>query len=338
MKYIFSMTSLLVLLFLCGCSSEEEWEPEQAPSYQIIVLFSPGGLGDRGYNDLILKGLQKIRSSREDVKLLFHSPTSEQEAERIFSDWLKLKGEKIPALFVLASNDYVGMTERLLAGDSVAFPNKDVLLFEAAREESLPISTFNISLYGASYMAGATAALCPGYRALAVLGSSNDKTTAHAARGFTDGCADHNLDADVTALADDWHGYAMADEAYRNMFEWAMDYTFIYPIAGGSNSGIYRYLREYPGGLYAAGMDVDQSALSMQIVGSTVKHIDRLVEDYLLRWIETGELPEYEQYGLESGYVDWVLSPEYEYIFAADVEEIRNTAKEKERIYHEAND
>lgn len=331
-----SIILFLIVLTVSSCSGEDQ--EETAVMHQIIVLFSPGGLGDRGYNDLILKGLQKVRVKRQDVQLLFHSPSSEAEAERIFDDWLKLKSKGLPCLFVLASNDYVAMTERLLAETPITSRYKDVLLFEVGKEQQLPVSTFKISMYGTSYMAGAFAAFCPGNKALVMLGNSNDNTIRHAANGFIDGYADNGKVADVASLADDWHGYMMENDAYRKMYDWAKDYDFVYPVAGGSNMGIYRYLREYPNGVYTAGMDTDQSALCTQVIGSVVKHIDLLIEDYITDWLETGEMPQYKQFGLESGYVDWILSPDYKNVFDAYMEDVRETAIRKERNYHEIND
>lgn len=305
--------------------------------HQIVVLFSPGGLGDRGYNDLILQGLQKVRVERLNVQLLFHSPSSEAEAERIFGDWLKLESKGVPCLFILASNDYVAMAGRLLTETPITSEYKDVLLFETD-EQQLPVSSFCISMYGASYMAGTFAALCPGDKALVVLGNSNDNTIRHSANGFVDGCVDNGKTADVVSLADDWHGYVMEGDVYRKMYDWTKEFSFVYPVAGGSNMGIYRYLREYPDGIYTAGMDIDQSALYTQVVGSSVKHIDRLVEDYITDWLQTGEMPQYKRFGLESGYIDWVLSPDYTEALGRYIEEVRETTIEKERSYYDTND
>ena len=71
-------------------------------------------------------------------------------------------------------------------------------------------------------------------------------------------------------LADDWTGYVSASLAYRKMSDWAVDYDFIFPVAGGSNAGIYRYSREFEVSPYLAGMDIDQSSLSNRITGSVI--------------------------------------------------------------------
>lgn len=76
-------------------------------------------------------------------------------------------------------------------------------------------------------------------------------------------------------------------------------------------------------------MDYDQSGLSRNIMGSVVKHIDVVVYDYMERWLADGELPKSRVYGLESGCVDWVLSPlflQYESV----VDAARQNAIDKE--------
>ncbi len=332
-RYI--MLAVIPLLLLSACSDEEQKTPDLHP--RVIVLFSPGGLGDRGYNDLILKGIQTVNKEREELDVLYSSPRSLADAERIFGDWLRLTDVKRPSLFVLASSDYEDMAVSLLGNASgIDRTNKDILLFESNNERGLPLHSFHIQMYGASYLAGTTAAATPASSALVMLGSSNDRPTALAAQGFADGFRDGGKEAvETVALADDWTGFAAADLVYQRMEEWVQRHGFIFPVAGGSNNGVYRYAREYPKGLYTAGMDVDQSALSTQIVGSVVKHIDRLIVDYLNEWLDKGTMPEATVYGLESGYIDWMLSPDYEDALNETVTNSRPAAIAKEKAYEE---
>ena len=86
--------------------------------------------------------------------------------------------------------------------------------------------------------------------------------------------------------------------------------SFILPLAGGSNSGIYKYSRETPFYLsLIAGMDTDCSLLSPRIPFSVVINIDRLVEQYLSDWYNGIEYAKNEVYGLEDGVTDIVISP-----------------------------
>ena len=136
-------------------------------------------------------------------------------------------------------------------------------------------------------------------------------------------------------LADDWTGYVSASLAYRKMSDWAVTYDFIFPVAGGSNAGIYRYSREFEVSPYLAGMDIDQSSLSNRITGSVIKHIDQLIYRYLTEWVVTGDMPENQLYGLESGYADWLVAPRYVNDFSSLVNGMRPQAMIFEKEYYE---
>ena len=326
--------SLLFVFLLVSCDKEEDLVVLN--KQKVIVIFSTNGLGDMSYNDQILRGLQSVRQERGDLEMLFYSPQSEEEVESIFTEWLETPAGETPELFVLASSDYEGLAERCLTDTDADMQNKDILLFESNNTQNLPIHHFRISMYGASYLAGITAARCTAMPALVVLGNGNDKPIGYAADGFKDGYRTATgQEAQVTALADDWTGFAAAGKAYRNMTEWGKTYGFIFPVAGGSNIGIYRYIRELPEGLFTAGMDVDQSSLCSKITGSVVKHIDLLISDYITQWLDKHTLPEQTLYGLESGYVDWALSDNYYDTLHTLVEQYRNEAITKENEYDE---
>lgn len=149
--------------------------------------------------------------------------------------------------------------------------------------------------------------------------------------------AGYGSDCDVEYLADDWTGYVSASLAYRKMSDWAVDYDFIFPVAGGSNAGIYRYSREFEDSPYLAGMDIDQSSLSNRITGSVIKHIDQLIYRYLTEWVVTGIMPENQLYGLESGYADWLVASRYANNFNSLVNDIRQQAVIFEKEYYETN-
>lgn len=332
MKQVFQLITLLFVLIVSSCSGNES--EETISMHQIVVLFSPNGLGDMGYNDNILKGLQTIRKERTDAEILFYTPATLEEAEDVFSEWISTDIEGKPSLFVLTTSDYEDMVCKYLKGKELQ-DGKDVLFFESSNPHELPLHHFQISMYGASYLAGVTAAHCTEKKSIVILGNSNDMPTWYAAYGFEDGYTSQADTESVTVhtLADDWSGYAKASETYQMMGEWEENYGFVYSVAGGSNAGIYRYLREFPDAVYTAGMDTDQSYLCSQIVGSMVKHIDVLIEDFIIQWIDTGTMPEETIYGLESGYIDWVLAPAYKDDFLELVNNERKTAIQKEKEY-----
>lgn len=325
-------------LFLTACSSQDEPAlpdkgPDEGVTPQVIFLFSPGGLGDMSYNDCILEGVQKFKKSHPYVDVFMYSPPDIETAERIFSDWLKRPGSNIPVIFTLASSDYEPLMERYI-GDYRLTDNKRLLLFETANVYDDPrIVTFQVSMYGASFLSGVTASACAGgRRSLILLGSSADGPIKSARDGFIAGLG--NNDYDVEYLADDWTGFVMANATYQKMGYWASEYGFIFPVAGGSNAGIYRYTREFDDTPLLAGMDIDQSGLSTRITGSVIKRLDVLVESYLTDWLLTGDMPAPCIYGLDSGYADWQLAPLYESEFKDIVEAKREEAIKKEKEYY----
>lgn len=330
MKYRFGLIKYILLSFFsalslilpsCSAGSFDEKDVSVIPTPQIIVMYGPGGLGDQGYMDCILSGVQMFkRTHYSDVDIYQYSPSTMEEADRLVNDWLSLPQSNIPALFVVASSDYEALIIKSLSRQSLT-DNKRMLMFENDTHLDLPVNIFQISMYGASYLAGVTAAEYVknlgediGTKdALILLAHPNDRTIAKAGAGFKAGfdLVAPDAVAYTEYLADDWTGYASTQTAYQRMSKWSKSYAFVFPVAGGSNQGIFRYTREYPDSPLTAGMDIDQSGLSRNIMGSVIKHIDKVVFDFMETWLSTGELPESTVFGLESGYVDWVLSPRH---------------------------
>ncbi|MCH5216136.1 MAG: BMP family ABC transporter substrate-binding protein [Muribaculaceae bacterium] len=335
LHYIQCILVLLLSIMIPGCNSEDiPIEDEVTP--QIIFLFSPGGLGDMSYNDCILEGVQQFKKQNPVIDIYIYSPNSLEEAERIFSDWLIRPESNIPVLFTLASSDYEPMAEKYLKEHSLT-ANKSILLFESRkRYADEKIHTFQISMFGASYLAGVVAWHCAaGKKSLVLLANDSDGPIAVAKDGFIAG---YGSDCDIQYLADDWTGYVSAALAYRNMSTWSLDYGYIFPVAGGSNAGIYRYSREFDDAPFLAGMDIDQSSLSTKITGSVIKRIDVVICHYLTEWVQTGVMPDSQLYGLADGYSDWLLAPLYGADFNEIVENSRRQAIAMEKAYYENNE
>lgn len=300
---------LLVLVFSGISCSKERTETTPPPEKRITVVFSPGGIGDMGYNDLIYAGFQRLRIRFRDIPFVFHYPDSVPQAEALLTAWLDRENSCPQELFVLAGSDYeqmLGDVYRSRSAEDDAGTG-DILLFESRNPESLPVYTLRISTYGASYLAGITAAAQCGDRpALAVAANPYDRPVLSAVDGFLDGWASAAVEpADTVCMAPDWTGFIRKEEAYRKMYKWSKQYGFIFPVAGGTNQGIYKFLRENPHWTRTAGMDVDQAYLCTSIIGSVLKHIDSLVCHTVSEWIETGAIAARPFYGLSDGYAEW---------------------------------
>lgn len=329
---------IYTLLLLCGlattgCEKSDEIALPPTDVKHVTMLFSLSGVGDNGYNDLILKGaLQAELEMAIELHLLF--PTTEQEAGRYMSDWANSdSGDGAHSLLVLASSDYEAMVNEYISDD--VLNEKDVLLFES-RTERDNLSSFYISMYGTSYLAGTITPIF-GSSAAVICANDYDTTINDAAKGFETGfVACGGSEVERKNLSDGVEGYAMATEAYILSADIYQRHPFIFPLAGGSNLGVFRYTREYPNGTYTAGLDVDQSGLSSQVAFSVVKHIDKLLYDYIEMWTEGEQLPNNSIYGIESEYIELVLSPYYEDVCSETYNNYINQAIEKESDYEKS--
>lgn len=331
----------IVLLYISVCAlwacTDIDSLPTASPRKEVLVLFSPNGLGDNGYNDQVLRGVVRYANGDKgaDVEVDYYNPMSLEDGVRIIDEWRDATFDEGSSLLVLTSAVYKDTLTNRLQKRPLDASHRQVLMFETDEVALSGVSTFSLSLYGTAYMAGAIAGEIS-YAPLMALANASDKPIRMAADGFRDGYTAYHDDAetvDVVYLSDTDEGYAMADSVYKLMYDWGMRYNFILPVMGGSNMGVFRYMREYPRGLYTVGTDVDQSHLCNQMVGSMVKHIDLVVEEYLTRWAAGEELPKHMVYGLESGYVDWVPSYNFNGVFDDILSRARVEAIAKEQSY-----
>jgi len=323
---------LTLLMVLPSCDSDDGDTIAISDRRKICVLLSSGGLGDDGYNDMIWRGLQNFTLSHPDVWLQCFSPATAEEGIRLMNSWIELhKGEKL--LCVLAGSEYEQQAATLYGlrpADSTATWRPDFLLFESDNPERLPLTSFSMSLYGAAWLCGRSVKEMQLTRPLCLLAHSHDQPTQTAAQGFFDGYGEVT---DTACMAADWSGFSMPETAYQRMYDYAQNHDFIFGVAGASNLGVYRYLREKPDGVWTIGRGWNQYTQSSQIIGNMVKRIDLVVEDYLTLWADGSEMPQVRLLGLESGYVDWQVAPAYADRLEDFVNNIRQEAVNEENKY-----
>lgn len=289
------------LSFLSSCSSNEE---DVIKRNQITVITSVGGLGDMGYNDQIMSGLMHFYEANE-VSMNLVRPNKAEDANQVLQKWQTETKGKGKSLLVLASNEY----ETLVTTNNLNLSeNQQILLFES-KNPNLPegVRTFRINRYGTSYLAGCMAKEHEAATIIAAM--PEDAVLEESIEGFTDGYQAHsNKQVELIHLSDNEEGFAMADSAYRVASE--IHNAFIFPLAGGSNNGIYKYSRESDFYLpLIVGMDTDCSMYSDRIPFSMVIHIDKVVEQYLSDWLNDVPQEKHRIFGLESGMIDIVMSP-----------------------------
>lgn len=299
--------AILGVTLFSGCRQEEPI------SRLIVVLASASGVGDRGYNDAIIQGIERsYLTLPSDAHMLIYNPTNLEEAEE-WVDYYLTEGshDGREVLLVLASSDYYELTLKKIADPSLS-SNTEIMLFEVPElpESVNAIKTYSfiINMYEACYQAGVYAGESGKEHPLVWLANNIDPQLGEFLRGFAEGYHSvTNAYPDTAYLSNDWSGYSMSQEAYEAMAEMSEKYDFVFPVMGGSNMGIFRYLREHEDGPEVAGMDVDQSIYSTRVVGSVIKHIDIVVEEYISRWLDGESLPRFMEYDAQSGYIEWML-------------------------------
>ena len=296
------LTFLICIAALSSCSNSEDKAADAIQSH-LTVIASMGGLGDMGYNDQILSGTMHFYEAN-NVSMNLIRPNSTGEVRQAVQKWQAETKNLKKSLLVLAGSEY----ENVLTESNVQLEdNQQILVFET-KNQNLPkgVSSFYINRYGASYLAGCMAK--EHEAATIVAAMPGTPTLNDAIAGFSDAYRTHSQqEAEVIYLADDESGFNMADNAYRVVGE--IHNTFIFPLAGGSNKGIYKYSRESDFYLpLIVGMDTDCSMYSDRIPFSIVIHIDKVVEQYLTDWLDDIPLEKNRTFGLESGIIDITLS------------------------------
>lgn len=322
------------LILLAGCGKEELGS--DLSHARVEVVLSPGGVGDQGYNDKILRGLQQA-AAQYGFTLAVHIPEEKEQGIRLYEEWqaATLSDECSRSLFVFSGNEYEYLLERLTLPED---PRKDVLMFETDRQRE-GIYTFSVGCYAASYLAGASSVLDNDgeeQKALVIAANPHDPQVKRAVDGYRDGYLAAGGDGcDVHYLSDAADGgYRMQDEAYHYCMEHAGNYLYYFSAAGASNKGMYRFSREKLE--LAVGMDADMSLFSSLISMSVVKHMDRAVADVIGDLLKNKRIPYHQYFNYSSGYEELVYQDGMSADWFQDISHIKNRIEEIEQRYEES--
>ncbi|MDO4164336.1 MAG: hypothetical protein Q4D56_08110 [Bacteroides sp.] len=327
-----------VLVCFSACSDDASTTSittdDEVNPIAVEVVFSPNGFGDLCYNDNILYGLQ-CSYEELDFDLTFFVPEDVATGMERYADWLAadLDAGVEKSLFIFASSEY---EESFRSASLPTDDRKEILLFETA--DTIPGAyTFRLGMYGISYAIGGERATADTLlfgslpNVAIVAANSADRVVRSAVEGFADGYLSYGGEVcDIFYLSDDISGgYNQVEEAYQLCSQLADEgYTFVFPVVGGSNMGIYRYSRE--NFMVVTGMDGDMSAYTYSMLTSLVKRIDLALADFLRQWSKGEEVAQHQDFLFGSDYLQianyWPYEP-------ADSVAIRADAVQKERVY-----
>lgn len=287
------LVEMTLFVFLAGCGKEDESAHMDDHVCADVTVITPlSGLGDNGYNDEAMAGVMDVvTGSGLEVSLL--RPKTLADAGEYVRRWSE-DGNSRRRLLVLPDAEYSAILSNVETSDA-----KSVLLFENdGKDVPTGVATFRISRYGTGYLSGCLAK--DSETARIILGKKGDPCAEEAAAGFADGYKKSRPGGGIAihSLSDDFAGWSMPDSTYRLASKYPRD--FFFPLAKGSNAGIYKFSRESPFVLMLiAGMDVDCSLYSKRVPFSVMIDVRSVVKEYVSRWKAGENISGHANYGMK---------------------------------------
>ena len=357
---------LATILAFVACTKEgdtiyqpnpDEEKPSTAPL--VTVIYGPNGLGDRSYFDQISMGVEAA-AKKYGVRTLQLSPESEEQGlaylEMMFQQ-MENATDSVRRLFVIPTtlyDGYIRANNKRLEKN----PNADLLYLETTTPLDGKGSTFYIDYYGAMYMGGCLIHYDAFQVAALILANPYTESVREAGKGFQAGFNDTPqwdknflMQLHVRYLSDEPEGgFEIADSTairiiqeeshswYENDPEWswavgAGNNLTIVPVCGGAMNTLIRSGRL--ASITYVGIDRDMSIDLGYCSYSIVKHIDKVMEDYIGRWLNS-TMPKHQTFGLSDGVTGIVASNQFTQKFdyyKIDMDSLRQVAigKEEER-------
>lgn len=310
---------IAIAIVITGCKKVQyEPDPSDIPSGAplVTVIYDPGALGDRSYNDLIYAGVERAALTR-GLRTLQLSPSSASEglaALDTYFEQMRMLTDTVRRLLIVTGaeyDEYIREHSKELDGNSLA----DLLYLET--KEPLPGegSTLCLPYYGAMYEAGAVSRIYSG-TTLLIAANSELQVIQESVKGFTDGFnVNYSESEDNPELLLEW----LSDETvggFRIDDGSAMDIVYgggsmpvanlVFPICGGA-SGTFYQLSNLFGGYEYVGIDV--TSVSPHCPFSVVKHIDRALDLCIGEWLSAEGMPKHQTLGYADGWTEFVLHP-----------------------------
>ena len=289
----------------------------------VTYLVTPNGLGDNSYNDAASEGIFGF-SAETGIPLSMLVPDGIDEAEVMMNEWLTANASRDSAVLIVGSSVYEDIARHMADTrrddlNTLRSHGGRVMLFETDAVID-GITTVIIARYGVSWLAGA---MSRRFDALVLAATDGVALLEESIAGFMEAREDAGSDADGRAcrttlhyLSADASGFAMPDSAYRYIAaradNWFFYDEFIFPLLGGSEAGVVRYLNsdEFQMALMA-GMDVDQTGLSTRIPFSVVFKVGEVLNRLLHDWAEGTDWPAHLRLHLKDGAADIVITPHF---------------------------
>lgn len=289
-----------------SCTEVEILEKPDRPEKSVRVLFAPDKIGDSSFNDDILSGILR-EQQRNDFQVNVHILDDMGKADSTVRAWMAEASGNVYTVF--AGSEFESSVIKTGCTDF----RPDCLIFDTP-SRNLPMPAFHFCGYGASYLAAIAAFEITRADSVVCLGAyPGEPYVNECFDGFRDGFMDSGGNCvEVIYMTDSTEGYSKPERAYEMADSLSRIYPFIYAMTGGSNMGIYQFLREHPDAdMYTLGVIVDQQHYSDRIIGSIITEIGACAGNAVRQWRAGLQVEPYRQFGLESGYIYFKAAERY---------------------------
>jgi basic membrane protein A len=242
--------------------------------------------------------------------------------------------DSVSRLFIATSpvyDEFIRKNNRRLERN----PNADLLYLETSTPLEGKGSTLYIDYYGAMYMAGCFSKYSISFDLLLlVLANPYTQSVVEAGEGFLDGyndTTDYSLEKTlkIKYLSDEpGGGFQLADTTALRIYQEAADgenEVCVVPVCGGAMNAFYRILP------YLSHYICIDDYISLKYpfhFANVIKHIDRVLDDYIGKWLNA-TMPKHQTFGLADGGTEF--NPGDDFGFKdSTVDSVRQVAIRKE--------
>ena len=328
---------LLILISSSSCVKREDKDKFRYDT-EVIAIFSSYGVSEHTHDGMIYKGL--INAS-DSLGIVFRPiiPFTYEEGTNTIERLVKNNQLGKKRLIISIDPEYSDYLRKLASQGIVTDSDSTkVLVFDG--DLSHPdLYSIHVPLYAPMYEAGYLAGKMDSVNnARIYIANDNYRYIREGKDGFVDGFALSGGNVDVVDFSeindDNTEGFYKATFAYTTYAEECCNesYDIVLPFCGETIMGFLRYNREFPGSFYTVGVGADMSVYSPDVPFSCVEHLDRVVNECVVAWIEN-RLEHKMTFGMDGGWVELIVSGNYRNQLGQVPSEIHRQALEKEAGY-----
>jgi basic membrane lipoprotein Med (substrate-binding protein (PBP1-ABC) superfamily) len=328
---------LLILISLSSCVKSDDKDGFRYDT-EVIAVFSSYGVSEHTHDGLIYKGLIKATDS---LGIVFRPviPFTYEDGTNTIDRLIKSDQSGKKRLIISADPEYSDYLSKLASDGGIIDSDSTKLLVFDGDLSHPDLYAVHVPLYAVMYEAGYLAGRMDSVNnARIYIANDNYRYMREGKDGFIDGFAlGGGDDIDVVDFSeindDNREGFYKASLAYLYAEECYNDSCdMVLPVCGETIMGFLRYNREFPGSFYTVGVGADMSVYSPDVPFSCVEHLDRVVNECVVAWIEN-RLEHKMTFGMDGGWVELIVSGNYRNQLGQVPSEIHRQALEKEAGY-----